>query len=142
MSDKQEKIYVKGVSQAHPMSAILFLQEYEKLIREGYTLHPDPKGPEIPCFVGFPRCIMVTEEYAASLRNPVVEKVAVAEDTSEGVVAETTVEVTLTPEIEEELEAAKTKAELFAVAEKMDVTVPEDKKVPKAIKQYLINLTK
>lgn len=140
MSDKQEKIYVKGISQAHPMSAILFLQEYEKLIREGYTLHPDPKGPEIPCFVGFPRCIVVTEEYAASLLNPVSEQPTV-EDTT-GDVVENTVDVIFTPEIAEELEDAMTKAELFAVAEKMGVVVPGDKKVPKAIKQYLINLTK
>ena len=47
MSDKQEKIYLKGISQAHPMSAIKFLEEYEALVKQGYTLHPNPKGASI-----------------------------------------------------------------------------------------------
>lgn len=145
MSDKQEKIYLKGISQAHPMSAIKFLEEYEALVKQGYTLHPNPKGAEIPCFVGFPRCVMVTKEYADALVAPVKEEtIAVVEETvtEPEVVAPESAEITFNDEIAEQLESAKTKVEIQAVAELMGVTIPEDKKVPKAMKQYLINLTK
>lgn len=132
MSDKEKMIQLKGISQAHPLSAINFLKEFQEKLEEGYVLHPCPRGKQIPNFVGFPSCIMVTKEYAEELMAP-QEPVSTFESVSEPV------SIVVAEDVKNELEAASKKDELLAIAEKIGLVVPEDKKVPKAIKQFILN---
>lgn len=140
MSDKKEDIIqLRGISQAHPMSAIMFLEEFAEKVREGYVMHPNPRGAkEIPSFVGFPRCLMVTPEMAEKLK-PAEVKVEVA---PVEVVAESTPSLEVDEELLLKVEAAESKLDLLALAEEAEIEVPDDKKVPKAIKKFLVSTIK
>lgn len=138
MSDKKEDIIqLRGISQAHPMSATLFLEEFYQKVKEGYVMHPDPKGAkQIPSFVGYPRCLMVTPEMAEKIKPTV----AVVEDVAEEelVVVEETVPPIVDIELVDRVEALEAKADLVAIAEELNIEIPSDKKFPKAIKKFLI----
>ena len=124
MSEKQKEIVLKGYSQTHWASATKFLNDFAELVKQGYVLHPKPASVRHHAtFIGFPMCVMVTQEYADEIMGNV------------GVV-----EKDLTPL--KRVEQASKKDELLALASELSIEVPEDKKVPKAIKQFLIDSIK
>lgn len=167
---KLKQVVLQGLPTNHRESATRFLNEFRELAIQGYVLHPKPAMQrQVPRFMGRPSCIMVTKEYAKEIMEAVDKEVVdtkvevtpepeVQPEVKPEVVQEPKVEVQ--PEVEDKVEtgietndeqpsiadevkAIEAKADLLAFAKDKGLTVPQDKKVPKAIQKWLIQeLTK
>lgn len=134
-------IKLRGVHVGARMSAHEFLKSFEKAIRDGYTLLDKPRGLEIPSFAGIPYCFIVKagetsedeveQPEESTEQDEVVNSDEIHALTKEGEIVETTpIEL---------VKAATKKDALLKLAEEFGIVVPEDKKVPAAIKQYLLD---
>lgn len=153
---KLKQVVLQGLPTNHRESATRFLNEFRELALQGYVLHPKPAMQrQVPRFMGRPSCIMVTKEYAKEIMEAVDKEVVYTkvEVTPEPEVkpkvevqpeVETEVETNdEQPAIADEVKAIEAKADLLAFAKDKGLTVPQDKKVPKAIQKWLIQeLTK
>ncbi len=161
---KPKQIILTGKSVNHRKTPETFLNDVIELAVQGYVLHPKPATlRQLPRFMGRPSCTMVTKEYAKEIMEaadkevvepkvevapePVVQPEVVQEPK-----VETQVEDKVQPEVDtndeqpsiaDEVKAIEAKADLLAFAKDKGLTVPQDKKVPKAIQKWLIQeLTK
>lgn len=122
MTDKQKQVDVRGWAYNHPKSAEMFLEQVIALAKEGYVINPRPvSAAKRPTLIGFPFVSMVTPEYAEEL----IGKAKIAEIAK------------IESDIKAEIENLKGKDEMVAFAEKHNLEIPEDKKVPKAIQKWL-----
>lgn len=150
-------IKLKGAHVGARMSAHEFLKSFEKAIRDGYTLLDKPRGLEIPSFAGIPYCFIVkvgevsegdVEQVEESTKqDEVVNSDEVIQDIeqvepSDEIHALTDEGEIVKPTPEELVKAATKKDALLKLAEEFGIVVPEDKKVPAAIKQYLLDQLK
>lgn len=137
---KEKMIEIRGWASSHPRAAEQFLNEVIAAAKDGYVLHPKPTTiRQRANLVGFPTVVMVTEEYASEILSSTEPVVIIEEkpvEVSSNIVGESTKEEDKSSSTEE-LEALNSKDELFEFASKYNLEVPEDKKVPKAIKKWL-----
>ncbi len=157
---KPKQVILTGKSVNHRKTPETFLNDVIELAVQGYVLHPKPATlRQLPRFMGRPSCTMVTKGYAKEIMEaadkeivePKVEVTHEPEVVQEPKV-ETQVEEKVQPEVDtndeqpsiaDEVKAIEAKADLLAFAKDKGLTIPQDKKVPKAIQKWLIQeLTK
>ena len=140
----QDKIRVEGKSVTHHRTAITFLQDVQDLIKEGYEVYDSRLRKDGASFAGVrPFCTMIRSEALQAEATPIETKEALKEE--EGTVeAPTEADVTPVEDAEDtpSLESLTTKKQLLEYTESKGLEIPEDKKVPKAIKQWLLNQEK
>jgi hypothetical protein len=157
---KPKQIILTGKSVNHRKTPETFLNDVIELAVQGYVLHPKPTSlRQLPRFMGRPSCTMVTKEYAKEIMEAADKEVVetkvevtpepeVQHEVKPEVVQEPKVETGIEtdneqPSIADEVKAIESKADLLAFAKDKGLTVPQDKKVPKAIQKWLIQeLTK
>lgn len=135
MSEKPSEITLQGYAQDHFQTAQEFLSQFEQKVKEGYTLKTEITNVnELASFIGFPRCVMTlakAQPVDESNEGAAVDDVVVAESEGElGGEGDTIVE---------RIEATSKKKDLLELAKELNIEVPEDKKVPAAIKQFMLN---
>jgi hypothetical protein len=141
MSDKPSEIVLEGWAQDHFETATKFLLDYAEKIKEGYVLKTDTTNVhEVATFIGLPRCVMVLE--GSDKPKPEINVVMKPEDSS--VEGDTPVEVETSSEVVDgnvldRIESTTKKKDLLDLAKELDIKIPEDKKVPAAIKQFMLN---
>ena len=114
-----------------------FVDRVIELASKGYKRHPNPKKlKQVTSFQGHPRVTMVSEAYLEELLTPV----KVVEVVDEVVLEEVTTEAPVS--YEEAIEGLSKKGDLISLAEELGIDIPEDKKAPKAIKQFMLNSIK
>jgi len=134
MSDKPSEIVLEGWAQDHFETATKFLLDYAEKIKEGYVLKTDTTNVhEVATFIGLPRCVMVLE--GSDKPKPEINVVMKPEDYS---VEDVSSEVS-EGNVLDRIESTTKKKDLLALAEELDIEIPEDKKVPAAIKQFMLN---
>ncbi len=166
MTDRKDVIFVRGKSPRYNKSAAEFIERVVELAKDGYVPHPRPIRSQMPTFIGFPRCTMVTKEHAAEILaaekanqeqakeiETKIEETAVAAKEAEKA-AEVSDdnkpdEFGLTPEVEAQAEATKIKAaldrlesldkrdDLLELAKELNIEIPKLTVMPKSIKKVI-----
>lgn len=149
----EDRIVLRGIPCNHPKSATDFIQKVIALHEQGYELITEPKTVrERASFVGFPTCVMVRKGEQAEVvdeKPEVDDSQETPEEAPEQVVDETSdSEPTDSEEdaekeqpslsVEEELASLSKKADLLKFAADSGIEVPDDIKVPLAIKKFLV----
>lgn len=144
MSELQDIIVVRGWSVTHPSTAYTWLKEVIDLANKGYVMHPKPTVAGLPTLHGYPTVTMVSPKWLADNTDlsvpqdePKKEDAVSSENDSED--EQTQDEDVIVEKSElEVIESLSSKADMLSFAEEKGLTVPEDKKVPKAIKAWLL----
>lgn len=146
MSELQDIIVVRGWSVTHPSTAYTWLKEVIDLANKGYIMHPKPTVAGLPTLHGYPTVTMVSPKWVAENTNgnqsipqdePKKEDVTSSENDSED--EQVHVEEVIVDKSElEVIESLSSKVDMLEFAEEKGLVIPEDKKVPKAIKAWLL----